>query len=114
MARASSQYDVRTAADNGPGGSIASEEALSRYLRAWAEAQLRYPAVRYCARVVLERDVVVRPVFVEVAGVEAGSAGATFPAPVAAWSCALRATPRGLQGASFRQAGKQSGLPVAL
>ena len=114
MAQASFQYDVHNAAGSGPTGSIASEEVPSLSLRAWTAAQLRYRAVCCCARVVLVQDAVALPVFVAAVVVEAGSAGAAFPAPVAAWSCVPRATPRVLPGASFLQAGKQSGLPVAL
>ena len=112
--RASFQYAVHNAAGSGPTGSSAAEEVLSPSLQAWLAALLRYRAACCCVRVVPVQDAGALPVFVAAVGAEAGSAGAAFPAPVAAWSCAPRAMPRVLPGASFLQAGKQSGLPVAL
>ena len=112
--RASFQYAVHNAAGSDPTGSSAAEEVLSPSLQAWLAALLRYRAACCCVRVVLVQDAVALLVFVAAVVVEAGSAGAAFPAPVAAWSCVPRATPRVLPEASFRQAGKQSGLPVAL
>ena len=114
MERVSFQYDVHNAAGSGPTGSIASEEVPSLSRRAWTAVQLRYRAVCCSARVVLVQDAVALLVFEAAVRVEACSAGAAFPAQVAAWSCVPRARPRVLPGASFRQAGKQSGLPVAL
>ena len=114
MERVSFQYDVHNAAGSGPTDSIASEEVPSLSLQAWTAAQLRYRSACCCARVVLVQDAVALLVFVAAVGVAACSAGATFPAQVAAWSCVPRATPLVLPEASFRQAGKQSGLPVAL
>ena len=113
--RVFSQYGVRSVAESDRARSCAVR-AAPRYPQAWVEEQF---LVRH--RVVVVRrvsarsaDAVVRRVFAAAAGPEACSAGAVFPARVAASSSALREKRREvLRVVSFRPEGKQWGSRFA-